>query len=299
MPRTSAADRLPVLPLRDTVLFPHVVMPLLVGRPGSLAAVLEAEERARTEGKPVRLLLVAQKDAECAEPATRDLYRVGTIVRVVQQARLPNGTVRLLVEGTTRARVSRYASSGPMLRATVEPLGFPPDDAPAGELEARGRRVAGLFEEYVAQSRRLPAELVPLLAESGTAEQRAFGMAAHLPLRQAERQRLLEAASLPLLFDGLSSALSGELELLGLERKIEQTVRGSLFRNQREFYLQEQLKAIHRELEGGDGDELDDLEARITDRGLPEVVLARAQRELRRLRRTPVQSPEHAVARNF
>ena len=295
-------ERIPVLPLRDTVLFPHVMMPLLVGRPGSLAAVAEASIGAALQSEPAELLLVAQKDPEVPEPAARDLHRVGTLARIAQRTSLPNGTVRILVEGVRRVRVSRFVAGGDLLKASVEAFDLIEDsDDPAAEVEARSRRLAALFEEYVALSRKLPAELVPLVTESGSLAQRAFGVAAHLQLPNSSRQRLLEVESLPALLHELSDALAGELDLLGLERKIEQSVRGSLYRNQREFYLQEQLKAIHRELdgEGAEGDEVDDLEHRANELGLPDAVQARVRRELRRLRRIPSASPEHAVARNF
>src|SRR5690606_41985548 len=158
---------------------------------------------------------------------------------------------------------------------------------------------ASLFGDYVAQSRRLPTELVPLLTERGSLQERAFGIAAHLPSRVADRQRMLEAASLSELFDLLARSLQSELELVGLERRIEQSVRASVGRNQREFYLNEQLKAIHRELDGGEGDELDELDTKLSRISLPESVHRRARRELRKLRHTSTQSPEYAVARNF
>jgi ATP-dependent Lon protease len=299
MHRSVITERLPVLPLRDTVIFPHVVMPLLVGRAGSLAALTIAEDTARATGDSGRLLMVAQRDSQMDAPGARDLYRVGTIVRVVQQTRLPNGTMRVLVEGMQRARVTRYTSAQSLIRAVVQPVPTVAPDEDEELLHAHARRAAKLFEEFVAQSRRLPAELVPLLVENGSLQERAFGIAAHLPARQADRQRLLEIDSLAELFDALARALQSELEIIGLERRIEQSVRGSVVRNQREFYLQEQLKAIHRELDGGDGDELDELDARLSERALPEAVEKRARRELRKLRRTSTQSPEHAVARNF
>lgn len=300
MPRTSSAERIPVLPLRDTALFPHVVMPLLVGRSGSVAALAAADNMALASGNPARLLLVAQRSAESESPGPRELYRTGTIVRVIQQSRMPNGAVRVLVEGVQRARVTRYRSSAGLITATVEPYEelrpLPGDDE---LMEAHARSAASLFGDYVAQSRRLPTELVPLLTERGSLQERAFGIAAHLPSRVADRQRMLEAASLSELFDLLARSLQSELELVGLERRIEQSVRASVGRNQREFYLNEQLKAIHRELDGGEGDELDELDTKLSRLSLPESVHRRARRELRKLRHTSTQSPEYAVARNF
>ncbi|HUQ81625.1 MAG TPA: LON peptidase substrate-binding domain-containing protein, partial [Gemmatimonadaceae bacterium] len=284
-------DRLPVLPLRDVVLFPYVVMPLLVGRPASLAALEGAHA-----GDGL-VLLVAQRDAETQEPAAADLYRVGVIARVRQLTRLGTGTVKVLVEGLTRARVSRYVAGSECLRAVLEPM--PPLTLDDADGEAHLRRALSMFEEYVSLHRRLPTELVTLIQNADSPARQAFGMAAHVGARLDRRQALLEVAEFPLLLQSVADMLSGEIDLLKLERKIDDDVRGSLFQNQREFYLQEQLKAIHRELGGEDGDDTDELSTTLEAKGLPEAVLARARRELRRLRRLSSMSPESGVARTY
>jgi ATP-dependent Lon protease len=284
-------DRLPVLPLRDVVIFPHVVMPLLVGRPASLAA-LEA-----ANGEDRLVLLVAQRDGDIQEPAAADLYRVGVVARVRQLSRLGTGTVKVLVEGVARARVKRFVPVTDCLRAVVEPM--PPLVLGSGDDEAHLRRVVSLFEEYVALHRRLPQELVALIQGAESPSRQAFGIAAHLGTRLERRESLLEAADLPTLLRMLGDMLSSEIELLQLERKIDDDVRGSLFQNQREFYLQEQLKAIHRELGGEDGDETDDLATQLEAKILPDHVRARARRELKRLRRLSAMSPESGVARTY
>jgi ATP-dependent Lon protease len=285
------SDRLPVLPLRDVVLFPYVVMPLLVGRQASLSAL----EAANREDRVV--LLVAQRDPETQEPAAADLYRVGVVARVRQLSRLGTGTVKVLVEGLARARVTRYVPASDCLRAQVEEMpGLALDDADG---EARLRRALSLFEEYVGLHRRLPTELVTLIQSSDSQTRQAFGIAAHLSARLDRRQGLLEIAGFSALLQAISDALSAEIDLLKLERKIDDDVRGSLFQNQREFYLQEQLKAIHRELGGEDGDDTDELAAMLEAKGLPEPVLTRARRELRRLKRLSSMSPESGVARTY
>ena len=286
------ADRLPVLPLRDVVVFPYVVMPLLVGRAASLAALEAANEVDHL------VLLVSQKNPDTQEPAAPDLYRVGVIARVRQLSRLGTGTVKVLVEGVTRARVTRYVPSTECLRAVVEPMTPLVLDGDE-DAEAHLRRALSLFEEYVSLHRRLPPELVTLIQGADTASRQAFGIAAHLSTRLDRRQSLLESSDFPTLLRTLGESLSSEIDLLKLERKIDDDVRGSLFQNQREFYLQEQLKAIHRELGGEDGDDTDDLGAVLEAKGLPEPVLARARRELRRLRRLPAMSPESGVARTY
>jgi len=284
-------ERLPVLPLRDVVLFPYVVMPLIIGRSQSLAAV----DAAAGDGNVV--LLVAQRNADQQDPAAADLFRIGVVARLMQVVRLPNGTTKILVEGIARARVTRYATSAGTLRATIAPEPFVDESAPADQ-SALGRRVLSLFEEYVSLHRRIPAEVVTLVQATASEERQACAVAAHLAVRHDVRQTLLEAPDLPALLSQLAQLLAAEIEILRLERKIEDDVRGSLFQNQREFYLQEQLKAIHREL-GQEDDDFGDLEAAIEKKGLPDVVKARAHRELRKLRRMSPLSPEATVARNF
>jgi ATP-dependent Lon protease len=285
-------ERIPVLPLRDVVVFPYAVMPLLVGRAASLGAI----EAAAADDKYV--LLVAQRSAEVQDPAAADLNRVGVIGRIHQLQRLPNGTTKVLVEGVARARVTRYAPSGTYLRAAVEPYPLPLDAAEV-DSEALARRVTSLFEEYVGLHRRIADEVAHLVQGTEPGPRQAFAVAAHVAVRHEVRQRLLEAPDLPALLGELAELLTAEVELLRLERKIEDDVRGSLFQNQREFYLQEQLKAIHRELGDDDADDLAELEAQVERKGLPEPVKTRVLRETRKLRRTPPMSPESTVSRNF
>jgi ATP-dependent Lon protease len=285
-------ERLPVLPLRDVVIFPYVVMPLLVGRAASLAAVSQASAEGR------HLLLVAQRNAETEEPAAGDLYRVGVVGRVLQLAQAPNGSVKVLIEGIARVKVTRYAPSGDHLKAQIALLPGTEVAIEAG-LEPLSRRVVGLFEEYVSLHRRIPSEIVGLVQSAETPARQAYGIAAHLGAKLERRQQLLEAQDYGELFRELGDVLGSEIELLRLERKIEDEVRGSLFQNQREFYLQEQLKAIHRELGQDDSDDVQELERQIEAKALPSAVKARTLREVRKLRRTSPLSPEATVSRNF
>ena len=287
-----APHRPPVLPLRDVVVFPHVAMPLLVGREASLGAI----EAAAAEGG--LLFLVAQRSADMEEPAAGDLHRVGVIARIVQATRQANGTARILVEGISRARVTRYVPASGYLRAGLADDAEPPVEDPAG-LNVAARRVLALFEEYVGLHRRIPNEVIALVQGADTIERQAYGIAAHLAVRIETRQTLLECPTIPELIEALASVLGAEIELLRLERKLDEEVRGSLFQNQREFYLQEQLKAIHRELGQDESDDVGDLERQIDARKLPDAVRTRALREVRRLRRMSPLSPESTVARNF
>ena len=290
--KVQAEARIPVLPLRDVVIFPYVVIPLLVGRQPSLAAIDAAVETDKL------ILLVSQKEGETQEPGAADLHRTGVLGRVLQVARLPNGSTRVLVEGFARARVTRYISGGAYMRAVAAPLDWkePIDDS---ETRALANRVISLFEEYVALHRRIPPEVVGLIQSTESEERQAWGVAAHMAIKFDVRQKLLESRTLKDLLESLSRTLGAESELLRLERKIDDDVRGALFQNQREFYLQEQLRAIHKELGEEDGDDFGDLEASLTKKALPEVVKARAFRELRKLRRMSPMSPEFTVSRNF
>jgi len=292
-------ERLPVLPLRDVVVFPYVAMPLLVGRSGSLAAIdAAAAEAGHAGGTGAMLFLVAQRSADTEEPVAGDLHRVGVVARIVQIARQPNATAKILVEGLARARVTRYVPSTGHLRAMLASESAATTDDPS-TLQALARRVLSLFEEYVGLHRRIPAEVVALVQSADSIARQAYGIAAHLGVRVDVRQALLEAPDVPQLLERLSEVLAGEIELLRLERKLDDEVRGSLFQNQREFYLQEQLKAIHRELGQEDGDDALELESQVEARGLPEPVKARTLREVRKLRRMSPLSPESTVARNY
>ena len=290
--RFETSDRLPVLPLRDVVVFPYVVIPLLVGHQASLAAI----EAAAADDKFI--LLVAQRSGDVQEPSAADLFRIGVVGRIHQLARLPNGTTKVLVEGIARARVTRYAPAGQHLRASIAALPFD-EAAPDEGGEAVSRRALALFEEYVGLHRRIPDEVLALVHGTSSPERQAFAMAAHLSVKHDVRQRLLEVPSLGGLLAELADLLTGEIELLRLERKIEDDVRGSLFQNQREFYLQEQLKAIHRELGNDESEDGSELEEQVRAKALPEAVGARVVREVRKLRRMSPLSPESTVSRNF
>jgi ATP-dependent Lon protease len=284
--------RPPVLPLRDVVIFPYVAMPLLVGRPASLAAIEAAA------GEDGMLFLVSQRSADMEEPAAGDLNRVGVVARIVQATRQANGTARILVEGISRSRVTRYVPAAGFLRAALSEEVAPETEDPAA-LNVLARRVLALFEEYVALHRRIPNEVVALVQGADSVARQAYGIAAHLAVRVETRQSLLEAPGVPQLLESLSQVLGAEIELLRLERKLDEEVRGSLFQNQREFYLQEQLKAIHRELGQDETDDVGELERQVEARKLPDVVRTRALREVRKLRRMSPLSPESTVARNF
>ena len=283
-------------------------MPLLIGRDASLSAVTAALEGNR------EILLVTQRNADVNVPAGSDLYRIGVRARVQQASRVANGTTRILVDGFERVKVTRFGTvqamtrtkglkAGTMLEARVEAMPLRKSRS-AGRTggdttHARIRHALALFEEYAGLQRRLPPEVIGLLQGLDDEERIAFGIAAHLQIPIEQRQALLGASSLADLAGQLVQMLGAELELLKLERKIDEQVRGSLFQNQREFFLQEQLRAIHKELGQEEGDEFEELARQLAARGLPEAVAARAQRELRRLKRSSPTSPDAAVARGW
>src|SRR6266550_926435 len=203
----AANVRLPVLPLRDVVFYPHVVMPLIVGRPASLAAI---ESAMASHGA---LFLVAQRNADVEDPSAADLYRVGVVARVVQVTKQPNGTARILVEGIARARVTRYTRSAGVMRAVFADAGDPPE-TDVTDVRAIARRAIAEFEEYVALHRRIPAEVVAMVQAAESPERQAYGIAAHLAIRHETRQRLLESTSLAELFRELHDVISAEIEVL-------------------------------------------------------------------------------------
>ena len=272
-------------------------MPLLIGREGSLAAVSAA-----TDGTQ-ELLLVTQRDADVHSPGASDLHRVGVRARLQQVTRLAGGSTKILVEAVSRVSVQRYTSSrgSALLEARVTPMPLRPTTKSVlrDQAQATLRHALTMFEEYASLQRRLPPEVVGLLQALDDEQRIAFGIAAHLQVPIEQRQRLLEAPTLADLSSQLVTVLGGELELLKLEKKLDEQVRGSLFQNQRDFYLQEQLRAIHKELGQEDGDEFEQLAKQITERGLPPIIATRAHRELRKLKRTPPMSPDATVTRGW
>lgn len=291
----AAAATLPVLALRDVVFFPYVIMPLIVGRKGSLQAL---ELAAAGDGE---IFLVAQRDPALEEMHSTDLFREGVTARILQIARLANGTIKVLLEGRERARVTRYkGKKGETMFATVrlDPLPHAHPEDPR-IVDAAARRAVALFEEYIELQRRIPAEVIPLVQGATSPERQVYGIAAHVPASLEVRQRVLESVTLDDAFTTLAALLGGEIEVLRLERKLDDDTRGAMYQTQREYYLQEQLKLIHRELGQEDADDLSELETQLRAKQLPEPVRVRVNRELRKLRRIPAASPEHTVARNF
>ncbi len=287
------SDRLPLLPLREVVVFPYMTIPLLVGRLPSINAIEKAVARDRV------LFVTAQTRGDVADPQHDELFKVGTIVRVLQLFRLPDGSMRVLVEGLCRAQVQRFQWSTDFYMVSVATL---IDDVHTGpETEALQRNALQMFQDYVHLNRRIPDEVLATTAAISDPVQLALTIASHLLVKVPVKQRLLECADTESRLRLLAETLAGELEIVRLERKIEGQVRSQVHKNQKEFYLNEQLKAIRKELghQNEFSNEIDELGAAIKKAKMPREVRARAVKELERLSRMSFMSPEATVVRSY
>ncbi|MEO5989840.1 MAG: endopeptidase La [Candidatus Eisenbacteria bacterium] len=286
-------DRLPLLPLRDVVVFPYMTIPLLVGRLPSINAIEKAVARDRM------LFVTAQKRSEVADPQHDELHKIGTVVRVLQLFRLPDGTMRVLVEGLTRAEAVRFQWSNDYYMVQVEPRSDAPEKG--AETEALTRHTLQLFQDYVHLHRRIPDEVLATAQSIADPEQLAHTLSAHLLVKVPAKQKLLEARSTSDRMRLLSETRAAELEIVRLERKIEGQVRSQVHKNQKEFYLNEQLKAIRKELghQNEFSSELEELSAAIRKAKMPREVRAKATKELDRLSRMSFMSPEATVVRSY
>ncbi len=285
---------LPVLPLRDVVVFPHMVIPLFVGRDKSMQAL----ERAMEADK--RILLVAQKSAETDDPAADDLYTVGTLAQVLQLLKLPDGTIKVLVEGLSRVSVDKvYEQDGALQGHGTEIESNDPREA--REIEAIARSLMSLFEQYVKTNRKLPPELLQTLAGIEEPARLADTISAHIGVRLADKQKLLETLLVGDRLEMLVGLVDGEIDVQQLEKRIRGRVKSQMEKSQREYYLNEQMKAIQKEL--GDLDdapgELDELARKIAEAGMPKAVETKAKAELNKLKQMSPMSAEAAVVRNY
>jgi len=285
---------LPVVPLRDVVVYPHMIYPLLIGRKITVNALQEAMIKNK------QLLLLAQRSSSVENPTAEDLYTVGVAARVLQVMKMPNGTLKVLVEGLVRAVVERLTTSGEFFQAKLRVIETDLSE-PDRETEALARTVSEQFAEYIRLNRRIPDEVLVSVASIDDHHQMADTIAAHVLQKLEIKQAVLEAHSVKQQFRLLSKMLKDEIEILKIEQKIDGTVRESMSRNQREFYLQQQLKAIKDEL--GQNDEpsadVDDLYARLAAGNYPEKVRDKADEELQKLSRMHPFSAEAAVVRAF
>ncbi|RKX25913.1 MAG: endopeptidase La [Candidatus Zixiibacteriota bacterium] len=287
-------SRLAVIPLRDIVIFPHMIYPLLVGRDFTIKALQEAMVQDK------QVVLVAQRSSGVDNPHEKDLYKVGVAARILQVMKMPNGTLKVLVEGLARAEIVSVSSPGEFMVAKIS-LHSRAEEEFDRETEALSRAVSERFAEYVRLNRRIPDEVLVSIASIQPYSQLADTVAAHILHKVETKQRLLETTSVKDQFLVLSEVLKEEVEILNIEHKIDGNVRESMSRGQREVYLQQQLKAIKDELGQGDdsGAEVDDLYSKLEEGDYPEAVMAKADEEIRKLSRMHPYSAEAGVVRTY
>ncbi|ASU38676.1 endopeptidase La [Herbaspirillum sp. meg3] len=284
--------QLPLLPLRDVVVFPHMVIPLFVGRPKSIKAL----EAAMEQGKSI--MLAAQKAAAKDEPSADDIYEIGCVANILQMLKLPDGTVKVLVEGAQRARIHHISELDTHFVADLTPVESELGDE--AEVEAMRRTIVQQFDQYVKLNKKIPPEILSSLAGIDDAGRLADTIAAHLPLKLEQKQVILEIFNVAKRHEHLLGQLEGELDILQVEKRIRGRVKRQMEKSQREYYLNEQVKAIQKELgEGEDGADLEELEKKILSAKMPKEALEKAQSELKKLKLMSPMSAEATVVRNY
>jgi ATP-dependent Lon protease len=293
MIETPKSALFPVLPLRDIVVFPHMIVPLFVGREKSIRAL---EEVMRDDKQ---ILLVAQKNAGQDDPGTDDIYRVGTVSSVLQLLKLPDGTVKVLVEGNARAEINSFIDNPKFFQAHANLL--PEVDSDPRELEALARAVVSQFEQYVKLNKKVPPEVLVSLSQIDDPGKLADTVAAHLSLKISDKQELLETNSLVDRLERLYGFMESEISVLQVEKRIRSRVKRQMEKTQREYYLNEQMKAIQKELgELEDGrDEVSEIEERIKKTKLSKEAREKALAEVKKLRSMSPMSAEATVVRNY
>ncbi|MCP1634612.1 endopeptidase La [Kerstersia gyiorum] len=288
----SEPVELPLLPLRDVVVFPHMVIPLFVGRPRSIQAL----EAAMESGKSI--MLVAQKSASKDDPTPEDVYEIGCIASILQMLKLPDGTVKVLVEGTQRARIAQITDGEAHFTCSVTPI--EPDTQANAETEALRRAVVSQFEQYVKLNKKIPPEILTSLSGIDEAGRLADTIAAHLPLKLEEKQRMLEVFGTTERLETLLSQLETEIDILQVEKRIRGRVKKQMEKSQRDYYLNEQVKAIQKELgEGEEGADLEELEKKIAAAQMPKEARKKADAELKKLKLMSLMSAEATVVRTY
>jgi ATP-dependent Lon protease len=292
MPDEQSLTQMPLLPLRDVVVFPHMVIPLFVGRPKSIKAL----ETAMEAGKSI--VLVAQKSAAKDDPSPEDLYRIGSIANILQMLKLPDGTVKVLVEGSQRARLHEIVDLKTHYAVGVTPVA--PDTTADHEIEAMRRTMIQQFDQYVKLNKKIPPEILTSLAGIDEAGRLGDTIAAHLPLKLEQKQEVLEMFGVKQRLEHLLKLVEGELEILQVEKRIRGRVKRQMEKSQREYYLNEQVKAIQKELgEMDEGADIDEIEKRIKTAHMPKEARKKAETELKKLKLMSPMSAEATVVRNY
>lgn len=292
LPPTPVA--LPLLPLRDVVVFPHMVIPLFVGRPKSIKALELAMEADR------RIMLVAQKAAAKDEPSVDDMFDVGCVSTILQMLKLPDGTVKVLVEGQQRALVGPIEDAETHFSATVTPVEVGADEHRPSEIEALRRAVMQQFDQYVKLNKKIPPEILTSISSIDDPGRLADTIAAHLPLKLENKQAVLDLSDVKERLENLFEQLDREVDILNVDKKIRGRVKRQMEKNQRDFYLNEQVKAIQKELgEGEEGADLEEIEKKIKAAKMPAEARKKAEAELKKLKLMSPMSAEATVVRNY
>ena len=285
---------LPLLPLRDVVVFPHMVIPLFVGRPKSIKALELAMEADR------RIMLVAQKAAAKDEPSVSDMFEVGCISTILQMLKLPDGTVKVLVEGQQRARVETIEDIESHFTATVRPIQALAGNYNPSEIEALRRAVMQQFDMYVKLNKKIPPEILTSISSIDDPGRLVDTIAAHLPLKLENKQSVLDLSDVKARLENLFEQLDHEVDILNVDKKIRGRVKRQMEKNQRDFYLNEQVKAIQKELgEGEEGADLEEVEKKIKQAKMPAEARKKAESELKKLKLMSPMSAEATVVRNY
>ena len=286
---------LPLLPLRDVVVFPHMVIPLFVGRPKSIKALESAMESER------RIMLIAQKTAAKDEPVIEDMFDVGCVATILQLLKLPDGTVKVLVEGQQRAKVNNIEDGEQHFSANVtpiEPVAIAADKT--SEIEALRRAVMQQFDHYVKLNKKIPPEILTSISSIDDAGRLADTIAAHLPLKLDAKQVILDLSPVKERLENLYEQLEREVDILNVDKKIRGRVKRQMEKNQRDFYLNEQVKAIQKELgDGEDGADVDEIEKKINAAKMPKEAKKKADAEFKKLKLMSPMSAEATVVRNY
>jgi ATP-dependent Lon protease len=290
----SAVHELPVLPLRDVVVYPHMVIPLFVGREKSVRALDIAMEGDK------RILLVAQRSPDTDDPQAADLYSIGTVATVLQLLKLPDGTIKVLVEGSLRAEVASFADREGILTAYARTLDPIYTRGPR-EVEVVSRSLVSMFEQFVKLNRKIPPELLTTLSGIDDTSRLADTIATHLSIRLQDKQRVLETADVADRLEMLMGFVDGEIDVQQIEKRIRGRVKSQMEKSQREYYLNEQMKAIQKELGEGDEapNEIEELTKKLDKAGMPKLVEKKARAELNKLKQMPPMSAEATVVRNY
>ncbi len=292
-PLPATPLELPLLPLRDVVVFPHMVIPLFVGRPKSIKA-LEAAMAAER-----RIMLVAQKAAAKDEPAVTDMFEVGCVSTILQMLKLPDGTVKVLVEGQQRAKVDGIEDGESHFTAHVTPIEVLPAES-GSEVEALRRAVMQQFDQYVKLNKKIPPEILTSISSIDDPGRLADTIAAHLPLKLESKQVVLDLSPVRERLSNLFEQIEREVEILNVDKKIRGRVKRQMEKNQRDFYLNEQVKAIQKELgEGEEGADIEEIEKKIKAARMPQEARKKAEAELKKLKLMSPMSAEATVVRNF